>query len=100
MRTLRIVCWPALPVVALLVSLNGATAREGGDPRELCASDAIRLCNAFIPDVPKITACMLAKRSQLSAPCRAAMHPGWGHKGHRGHHRGGRHCGKHGRHCG
>jgi hypothetical protein len=35
----------------------------------LCYDDVQRLCNEFIPDEDKITACMDAKRKQLSAPC-------------------------------
>ena len=41
--------------------------------RQACTPDAMRLCSDYIPDVPKITACMKAKQSQLSEPCRAAM---------------------------
>lgn len=95
MWILRIGCWPALPVVMLLAGLSAAAA--GGDPRELCVSDAIRFCNDFIPDVPKVTACMLRNKPRLSAPCRNAMHSGYRHGGahHHYYHRGARHC----RHC-
>jgi hypothetical protein len=41
--------------------------------RQACTPDAMRLCSNYIPDVGRITACMKAKSSQLSAPCRAAM---------------------------
>jgi hypothetical protein len=102
MRTLRLVFFClALPAVVLLAGLNEAAAE--GDARELCTGDALRLCNEFIPDVPKITRCMIAKRAQLSPACRGAMHPGWkarGHQGHQHHYKAARHCGRHGRHCG
>jgi hypothetical protein len=39
--------------------------------KALCTGDAYRLCSAEIPSIPKITSCMLAKKAQLSAPCRA-----------------------------
>jgi hypothetical protein len=39
--------------------------------KALCTGDAYRLCSAEIPNLSKITSCMLAKKSQLSAPCRA-----------------------------
>lgn len=94
MRILRFAVCLSLPMVALLAGLNAAAAQ--GDPRELCVSDALRLCNDFIPDEHKITRCMLAKRAQLSAPCRNAMHPGW-RGGRHYHHRAVRHC-RHG-HC-
>jgi len=35
--------------------------------------DAFRLCSSEIPNVPKITACMMKHRSDLSAGCRAVM---------------------------
>ena len=39
--------------------------------KALCTGDAYRLCSAEIPNLAKITSCMLAKMAQLSAPCRA-----------------------------
>jgi len=99
MWTLRLIFCLALPMMMLLAGPNHAAAQDGGNPRELCVSDALRLCNDFIPDEGKVKRCMLAKRAQLSAPCRNAMHPGWRGGGHY-HHRAVRHCRRHGRHCG
>lgn len=96
MRTLRLICWLALPVGALLFGLNGASAQGSPETREACTQDAMQFCSEFIPDVPKVTRCMIAKRPQLSAGCRTAMadeHRAL-HRG--GHHRAHRHC----RHCG
>jgi hypothetical protein len=39
--------------------------------KALCTGDAYRLCSAEFPSIPKITSCMVAKKAQLSAPCRA-----------------------------
>jgi len=103
LRTMRLVCWLALPVVALLVALNLAAAQGSPEAREACTPDAMRLCSEFVPDVAKITACMHAKRSQLSTECRRAMSHGprvrraYGQRTHRG--KSYRHC-RHGRHCG
>jgi hypothetical protein len=72
MRSILFGCRLVLPVGALLVGLNLASA-QGVDVRQACTPDAMRLCADFIPDVPKITACMTAKRAQLSAECRNAM---------------------------
>ena len=100
LRTMRFVCWLALPVAALLLALNPAAAQGSPEARQACTPDAMRLCSEFVPDVPKITACMHAKRSQLSAECRLAMshgqrvHRASGYRTHRYHH-----C-PHGRHCG
>jgi hypothetical protein len=40
------------------------------EQRAACEGDAMRLCGQFGADVERITACMRAKRSQLSPGCR------------------------------
>ena len=40
------------------------------EQQQACTPDAMRLCGSFIPDVDRITACMIQKKSQLSAECR------------------------------
>jgi len=65
----------------VLTGLPGASAQTV-DARQACTPDAMRLCSEFIPDVPKVTACMQAKRKQLSPECRSAMNGG-----HKTHHR-------------
>ena len=73
MRSFRFICCLALPVGALLIGcLQGATAQTV-DVRQACTPDAMRLCNDTIPDVAKTTACMKAKRAQVSKECRVAM---------------------------
>ena len=79
LRTMRLVCWLVLPVVALLAVLNPAAAQGSDEARQACTPDAMRLCSEFIPDVPRITACMNAKHAS-SAPlaawrCRMATGP-------------------------
>ena len=37
---------------------------------QACYDDATKLCNEFVPDEEKITACMTAKKAQLSPACR------------------------------
>ncbi len=39
------------------------------EEQEACTGDAFRLCSEFIPDIPRITSCMYAKRQQLSPRC-------------------------------
>jgi hypothetical protein len=78
LRILGLVCGPALPVCIVAVGIciagiGGAAAQAGDDTRQACTGDAMRLCSDFIPDVPKITACMMRKRAQLSQGCRLAM---------------------------
>ena len=61
-------------VAATLSSLaSGAAFAFSAEARQMCTGDAFRLCAAEIPDVPKITACMVKHRANLSAGCRAVM---------------------------
>lgn len=39
----------------------------------MCTNDAFRVCSSEIPDVERVTACMIRNKSQLSAGCRAVM---------------------------
>jgi hypothetical protein len=39
----------------------------------MCASDAMRLCSSEIPDVDRITACMVRQRASLSDGCKAVF---------------------------
>jgi hypothetical protein len=39
------------------------------EEQQACTPDAMRLCGAYIPDVDRITACMVQNRSQLSPEC-------------------------------
>jgi len=41
-----------------------------------CQPDAFRLCSSEIPDIDRVTACMVAKKSQLSPQCRAFFRSG------------------------
>jgi hypothetical protein len=49
------------------------TAGEAYTPEEeqACSGDAFRLCSAEIPDVDRVTVCMVRNKSQLSPGCRA-----------------------------
>ena len=65
-----------LLATALLVSISPAAAQAYTPEQEqACTGDAFRLCSAEIPDVGRVTACMVAKKSQLSPPCRAQFRP-------------------------
>jgi hypothetical protein len=43
------------------------------EAQQMCTGDAFRLCSSEIPSVPKITACMIKHRSDLTSGCRAVM---------------------------
>ena len=77
MRTLRAFCRLAMPALILLGGLGVASAQEvSQDVQQACTPDAMRLCQQFIPDRAKITACMMHNRRQLSEACLTAMHGG------------------------
>ena len=86
LRTLYLACRAVLPAGLLLIAIaamgvGGAAAQQGTpEAREACTPDAMRLCSDFIPDVAKVTHCMMAKRGQLSAACRMAMAHGTSHR--------------------
>ena len=63
--------------MALPVSL-WATAGEAYTPeqQQACTPDAFRLCSSDIPDVDRVTACMIRSKSQLSPGCRALFRSG------------------------
>ena len=61
---------------ALAVStLPAAGQGYSQEQEQACTPDAMRLCGAYIPDVDRITACMIQNKSQLSPVCRAHFRP-------------------------
>jgi hypothetical protein len=65
-----------LLATALAVSISPAAGQTYTPEQEqACTGDAFRLCSSEIPDVSRVTACMVAKKSQLSPPCRAQFRP-------------------------
>ena len=61
----------ALSLVAF-PSLSHAYTQE---EQAACQPDAFRLCGSEIPDVDRVTACMVARRAQLSPECRRFFGP-------------------------
>jgi len=56
------------------IALSGSPGLAfSSEAQQMCTGDAMRLCSAEIPDIPRIAACMHRKRGQLSAGCRAVM---------------------------
>jgi hypothetical protein len=56
---------------ALSVSLlSGAAQAYTPEQQQACTGDAFRLCGPEIPDVDRVTVCMIRNRSQLSPGCR------------------------------
>jgi hypothetical protein len=46
------------------------------EEEQACSGDAFRLCGPEIPDVDRVTACMVRNKSQLSPGCRVYFRPG------------------------
>ena len=44
------------------------------EQEQMCTGDAMRLCSSEIPDVDRVTACMVRQRAQLSDGCKAVFH--------------------------
>lgn len=65
-----------IPAMALsLLIWPAASQSYTPEGQQACSDDAFRLCNAEIPDVDRVTACMVRKRSQLSPGCRVFIRP-------------------------
>ena len=45
------------------------------EEEQACSGDAFRLCSAEIPDVDRVTACMVRKQFELSPGCRVYFRP-------------------------
>jgi len=45
------------------------------EEQQACQPDAFRLCGPEIPDVDRVTACMVARKSELSPECRRFFRP-------------------------
>ena len=60
---------------ALSVSTLSATSSFAytAEAQQMCTSDAFRLCSSEIPNIPKITACMIKHRVELSSGCRTVL---------------------------
>ena len=45
------------------------------EQQQLCSGDAFRLCGPEIPDVDRVTACMVRQRARLSPGCQSVFRP-------------------------
>ena len=56
-----------------LAAMSTAALAYTAEQQQMCTGDAMRLCTTEIPDVDRITACMVQKRAQLSDGCKAVF---------------------------
>ena len=64
-------------VLTVLIVAAGTkpAAAQASDAADRCTPDVMRLCNEFIPDADRITACLKSKRKQLTPSCASALQP-------------------------
>jgi hypothetical protein len=64
-------------MLAFAVSVSALSSTSSfafsAEAQEMCTGDAFRLCSSEIPNIPRITACMVKQRANLSAGCRSVM---------------------------
>ena len=56
-----------------ICALSTESFAFSSEAQQMCTGDAFRLCSSEIPDVSRITACMLKQRASLSTGCRTVM---------------------------
>jgi hypothetical protein len=54
--------------LGMLTTVSHAYTAE---QEQMCTGDAMRLCSSEIPDVDRVTACMIRQRALLSDGCKA-----------------------------
>jgi hypothetical protein len=54
-------------------ALSTSSFAFSAEAQQMCSGDAMRLCSSEIPDVSRITACMIRQRSSLSSGCRTVL---------------------------
>jgi hypothetical protein len=52
---------------------TNASFAFSSEAQQQCTCDAFRLCGSEIPNIAKITACMVKQRANLSTGCRSVM---------------------------
>ncbi len=64
----------ALTVAASVCALSSTSGFAfSAEAQQMCTGDAFRLCSSEIPNIPKITACMIKQRANLSSGCRTVL---------------------------
>src|SRR6478672_9685124 len=60
----------ATALLASTMMLPGESQAYTPEEEQACSGDAFRLCGPEIPDVDRVTACMIRNKSQLTPGCR------------------------------
>jgi hypothetical protein len=64
-----------LALAASLSMWSAASQAYTPEEQQACNDDAFRLCSAEIPDVDRVTVCMVRNKAQLSPGCRVFFRP-------------------------
>jgi hypothetical protein len=64
-------------VLAFAVSVSALSSSPSfafsAEAQQMCTGDAFRLCGSEIPNISRITACMIKQRTSLSPGCRVVL---------------------------
>jgi hypothetical protein len=60
-----------MSMAGALAALPSPASAYTQEQQMACQDDAFRVCGEFIPDEQRVRGCMVAKKAQLSAGCRA-----------------------------
>ena len=66
-------CKMLIATTFALAALGTAANAYTPEQEQMCTGDAMRLSSSEIPDVERVTACMVQKRAQLSDGCKAVF---------------------------
>ena len=64
----------AAAAALMLGAMTGVSHAYTAEQEQLCTGDAMRLCSSEIPDVSRVTACMIQKRMLLSEGCKSVFY--------------------------
>jgi hypothetical protein len=68
-------CGAAIAIAFCLSLVATGASAYTAEQQQACTDDAMRLCGAFVPDVDRITLCMMQNKTQLTPACRAHFGP-------------------------
>jgi hypothetical protein len=67
----------AIAALVLTSSFAAPAWSQGtAQQRSACTPDVFRLCSSYIPDVDRITACLVSRQQELSEACASVMSVG------------------------
>src|SRR5579872_5941249 len=64
-----------LIAAGLMLGMISTAHAYTAEQQQLCTDDAFRLCSSEIPDVDRVTACMVRHKAELSPACKSVFGP-------------------------